>query len=200
MTDAVSEPRTTLRPRSWREMYERIAEMLVERTGEDLTAWNAKVRAARVTDERALRAWLETQGVTGYPAMLLGFEQFGYPDYLTASADELVEGQYRDRPALRPILDAILARLPEVGDVTVQTRKTYVSLLTPRRTFAAVQPTTKTRVELGLRIEDVVPTGRLQAAPNFGQSAVTMKVGLTKADEVDDEVEGWLREAYQQSA
>jgi hypothetical protein len=132
--------------------------------------------------------------------MLLGFERFGYPDYLLASADELIDGQYADRPALWPIYDAILTRLPAVGDVTVQTRKTYVSLLTPRRTFAAVQPTTRTRVDLGLRLEGVPATGRLIPAPNFGQSAVTMKVGLTQADDVNDEVEGWLRQAYEQSA
>ena len=31
------------------------------------------------------------QGVTGYPAMLLVMERFGYPDYLQATADELIE-------------------------------------------------------------------------------------------------------------
>jgi hypothetical protein len=181
-------------------MYESIAQQLVRQTGDDVGAWSEKVRAAHVDDDRSLRAWLAKQGVTGYPAMLLGFERFGYPDYLLASADELIEGQYADRPALRPIYDAILTRLPAVGDVTVQARKTYVSLLTPRRTFAAVQPTARTRVDLGLRHEGVAPTDRLVPAPNFGQSAVTMKVGLTRADEVDDEVEGWLRQAYEQSA
>lgn len=147
-----------------------------------------------------MRAWLSGHGVTGYPQMLLVYERFGYPDYLTASADELVEGQYADRPALRPILDAILAVLPEIGDVTVQTRKTYVSLLTPRRTFAAVQPTTKKRVDLGLRLTGVAPTGRLETAPSLGQSAVTMKVGLTSPEDIDAEVEDWLRQAYDQSA
>jgi hypothetical protein len=73
-------------------------------------------------------------------------------------------------------------------------------LLTPRRTFAAVQPTTRTRVDLGLRLEGVSATDRLIAAPKFGQSAVTMKVGLTEPADVDDEVEAWLREAYRQSA
>lgn len=181
-------------------MYESIAESLVKRTGEGVDAWNAKVREQRAADEPALRAWLTEQGVTGYPQMLLVYERFGYPDYLLASADELVEGQYADRPALRPILDGVLALLPDIGEVSVQTRKTYVALLTPRRTFAAVQPTTKQRVDLGLRLEGVASTDRLQPAPNFGQSAVTMKVGLSSPEEVDDEIEGWLRLAYAQSA
>ena len=182
-------------------MYESIAESLVKRTGEGVDAWNAKVREhGGAADEPALRAWLTEQGVTGYPQMLLVYERFGYPDYLLASADELVEGQYADRPALRPILDAVLALLPDIGEVSVQTRKTYVALLTPRRTFAAVQPTTKQRVDLGLRLEGLSSTARLRPAPNFGQSAVTMKVGLSSPEEVDDEIEGWLRLAYAQSA
>lgn len=181
-------------------MNEWIVELLVRRTGDGVEAWNERIRVTGLTDEPGVRAWLSEHGVTGYPQMLLVYERFGYPDYLTASADELVEGQYADRPALRPILDAILAVLPEIGDVTVQTRKTYVSLLTPRRTFAAVQPTTKKRVDLGLRLTGVAPTGRLETAPSFGQSAVTMKVGLTSPEDIDAEVEDWLRQAYYQSA
>ena len=60
-------------------------------------------------DEASLRAWLSKKGVTGYPAMLLVMERFGYPDYLQASADDLIETQYADRPAMRAIYDAVLA-------------------------------------------------------------------------------------------
>ena len=63
--------------------------------------------------------------------MLLVMERFGYPDFLLASADELIDGQYADRPALRPILDEVLLRAAEVGEVDVQARKTYVTLVTP---------------------------------------------------------------------
>ena len=37
-----------------------------------------------------------------------------------ARPDELVAGQYADRPQLRPVLDAVLAALPALGPVTVQ--------------------------------------------------------------------------------
>jgi hypothetical protein len=60
---------------------------------------------------------------------------------LTAEARELIDGQYADRPHLRPVLDAVLAALPGLGPVTVQPRTTLVSLVTPRRTFAVVQVT-----------------------------------------------------------
>ena len=41
----------------------------------------------------SLRRWLETQGVQGYAQSKLVMERFGYPQFLTASSDELVEGQ-----------------------------------------------------------------------------------------------------------
>jgi hypothetical protein len=185
------------RPRSWQEMREREIAWLLERTGEDLETWNARVREGGFTDEAALRAWLTEQGVTGYPQMLLVMERFGYPDYLQATADELVDGQYADRPELRPILDAILALLPTVGEVEIQTRKTYVALLTPKRTMGAVQPTTKKRVDLGLRLApDQKPDARLERATSFGQSSVTHRIGLSSVDDVDDLVNDWLHTAY----
>lgn len=135
--------------------------------------------------------------MTGYPQMLLVMERFGYPDYLQATAEELIDRQYTDRSELRPILDKILGLLPSVGEVEIQARKTYVALITPRRTFAAVQPTTKKRVDLGLRLTaDQQPDGRLEPARNFGQSSVTHKIGLASADDIDLDVEGWLRKAY----
>jgi hypothetical protein len=179
-------------------MREQEIKWLVEHTGDGLETWNARVRKSGATDEATLRTWLSERGVTGYPAMLLVMERFGYPDYLMASADELIVGQYADRQDLRPILDAILSLLPEVGDVEVQARKTYVALISPKRTLGAVQPTTKKRVDLGLRLTaDVEPHGRLERAPNFGQSSVTHKIGLTSAHEVDDYVVDWLKRGYE---
>lgn len=62
-------------------------------------------------------------------------------------ADKLIAGQYADRAHLRPVLDAVLAALPGLGPATVRARKTCVSLVAPRRTFAVIQATTKSRVD-----------------------------------------------------
>jgi hypothetical protein len=112
--------------------------------------------------------------------------------------DELIEAQYADRPQLRPVFDAVLAALPALGQVTVQARKTLVSLVGPRRTFAVVQATTKSRVDLGLRLDGSKPGGRLLAARDIG--AANLRIPLTGAGDVDDEVLGWLRRAYDENA
>jgi hypothetical protein len=186
------------RPRSWQEMRDHEIRRLEEQTGESLETWNERVREGSFADEGELRAWLARQGVTGYPSMMLVMERFGYPDYLRASADDLIEGQYADRPNLRPIFEAVLSVLPAIGEVEIQARKTYVALITPRRTFAAVMPTTRTRVDLGLRLTpSQSPTARLERARNFAQSSVTHVVRLTAPDDVDEELVDWLRQAYE---
>jgi Family of unknown function (DUF5990)/Domain of unknown function (DUF5655) len=115
------------------------------------------------------------------------------------SEDELITGQYADRPQLRPILDTVLTTLPALGHVTVQARKTVVSLVSPRRTFAAVQATTRSRVDLGLRLDGVEPAGRVRPAKNIASGTINLRIALSDPGDVDDEVIGWLKRAYDQS-
>ena len=183
--------------RDWQSMKAMAARLLQERTGADVTSWNQRIRAQHLKDEQALRAWLNEKGVTGYAQSLLVWERFGYPDFLQSSADELIQGQYADRPQLRPILESILGAASGLGDVTIQARKTYVSLVTARRTFARVQPTTKQRVDLGLRLEGQKPGGRLQ--PSRIHASTPLQISLTTPDDVDAEVLDWLQKAYDQN-
>ncbi len=173
------------------------ARLLKECTGEGVDTWNRRIRGERLDDEEALRVWLTKQGVTGYAQSLLVMERFGYPDFLLATADELIEGQYADRPQLRPIFDAIIDAAAGLGKVTIQARKTYVSLASPRRTFARIQPTTKNRLDLGLRLEGRKPSGRLQ--PSKIHETMQVQIGLTSRAEVDSEVFSWLQRAFDEN-
>ena len=178
----------------WKGMRDMSARLLEERTGEGVESWNRRIQEEGLDDEEALRAWLTERGVTGYPQSLLVMERFGYPDFLLATADELIDGQYADRPELRPIFDAILGAAVGLGEVTIQARKTYVSLVSPKRTFARVRPTTKTRVDLGLRLEGEKPGGRLQASKIH--ETMPLQISFTSPEEIDSEALGWLQEAY----
>ena len=124
--------------RNWQSMKDMSARLLRERTGMDAAAWNQRIRAQQFKDEKELRAWLGEQGVTGYAQTFLVMESFGYPDFMQASAEELIEGQYVDRPQLRLIFEALLGAVAGMEDVAIQARKTYVSIVTARRTFARV--------------------------------------------------------------
>ncbi|MBM3932897.1 MAG: hypothetical protein FJ319_01115 [SAR202 cluster bacterium] len=183
--------------RDWGAMREMSIRLLTERTGEGLDAWNRRVEAQGFVDEAALRKWLSGQGVTGYAQTLLVMKRVGYPAFLVASADELIDGQYADRPALRPIFDAVIDAAAGLGQVVVQARKMYVSLMTPRRTFARIAPTTRDRVDLALRLDGGKPSGRL--VPSRVHETMPVQISLRSLSEVDAQVLEWLQKAYEES-
>jgi hypothetical protein len=182
--------------RSWAEMRAAIERRLVAATGDDVATWADRVRGTGLATEQEVRAWLAERGVTGYGQMVLVMERFGYPDFFTASAEELVAAQYAGKPELRAVHDAVVTAALGVGEVQVQARKGYVSLVGPRRTFAVVQSPTRKRVDLGLRLPDREPAGRLLPARSTGNGSCTVRVALTDVTDVDDEVVALLREAY----
>jgi hypothetical protein len=184
--------------RDWGAMKEMCARLLKERTGEDVDTWNQRIRRADLKDESELCAWLAAKGVAGYAQKLLVMERFGYPDFLLASADKLVDDQYADRLQLMPIYEAIVAAAAGLGEVAIQARKTYVSLVSPRRTFARIQPATKSRVDLGLRLEGRKPGGRLQ--PSKIHETMKLQISLTEVEEVDSEVLDWMQRAFDENS
>jgi hypothetical protein len=182
--------------RGWGEMLGDIERRLVATTGDDVATWAERVRNSGLPTEPEVRAWLTERGVTGYGQMVLVMERFGYPDFFTATPDSLIEGQYAEKPQLRPILDAVVTAALGLGEVHVQARKGYVSLVGPRRTFAVVQASTRTRVDLGLRLEGREPGGRLLPATSIGNGSSTVRVALAGVADVDDEVVDLLAESY----
>ena len=183
--------------RDWQGMQAMSARLLKERTGADVDTWNQRIKAEGFADEQELRAWLTARGVTGYAQSLLVMERFGYPDYLVASAAELIDRQYAGRPELRAIYDKVLASTRDFGAVAVQARKAFVSLVTPRRTFARVVPRAR-RVELALRLDGQRPTGRLESSTIH--ETMRLQIGLESRADVDEEVTRWLRRAYQENS
>jgi hypothetical protein len=112
-------------------------------------------------------------------------------------ADQFAAQYAGAKAALRPIYDRHAEAATALGsDVTLEPRKTYVALVRGRQ-FGLIQPSTKSRVDLGLKLPGVEPTERLQAAGNFGSGQITHRVALTSESEVDGEVLGWLKAAYE---
>ncbi|WP_207225638.1 DUF5655 domain-containing protein [Blastococcus saxobsidens] len=176
-----------------------IAERLRATTGEDVATWNERVRGTGLGSEPEVRAWLAERGITGYAQMMLVMERFGYPDFLTASADDLIDAQYADRPALRPVFDAVVSAALGLGEMHVQARKGYVPMVGPRRTFAVLQASTRSRLDLGLRLDHREPVGRLLPARSVGNRDCAVRIALGSVEDVDEEVLALLAEAYREN-
>lgn len=118
----------------------------------------------------------------------------------TAGEEEnFVDAQYDGKKlALRPIYDALTAAVLKFGDdVEISPKRTYVSLRRNKQ-FAIVQPTTATRVDVGINLKDVPPGDRLEASGSFN-SMVSHRVRVAHVADVDDELLGWLHQAYEQA-
>jgi len=110
---------------------------------------------------------------------------------------DLVGVQYEGTKAgLRPIYDAIIKVVSGFGnDVEIAPKKAYVSLRRNKQ-FALVQPSTKTRVDVGINLKGQPPTARLEESGSFN-AMVSHRVRVTKKGEVDAELESWLKKAYE---
>lgn len=183
--------------RDWqhnRAMRERLLE---RQTNQKLDYWNQLIRETQIEDENDLRTWLADRGVTGYARALLVMERFGYPDFLTATADELIARQYANRPNLRAIYEAVIKAGEACGEIIIQAQRNHVSLLAPRRIFARIQPA-RNRVDLGLRLEQCEPLGRIELSRLH--HTMRIQIGLLCLGNVDAEVQQLMAEAYQENS
>lgn len=116
----------------------------------------------------------------------------------SSAPEDLVEAQYKGKDSLRPIHDALIEYVNTLGDdVTITPKKTSVSMIRKRQ-FILIKPATKTRIDLGFKLKDKPTGARLEGSGPFG-TMCTHRVQLTDATQVDDELKGWIAEAYQQS-
>lgn len=110
------------------------------------------------------------------------------------STADVLAGIYTDKKAaLRPIHDRLMAAIGGFGEFEVAPKKGYVSLRRNKQ-FAMIGPGSATRVDVGLNMKGVPATGRLVAEKPGGMCQYKVKV--TDVAEVDAELVGWLRQAY----
>jgi predicted transport protein len=104
-----------------------------------------------------------------------------------------VAAQYAgDKAALKPIYDQLLAAITKFGaDVEVSPKKAGVSFRRSKQ-FALVGPGSKTRLDVGLNLKGVPATDRLEAWTGM----CTHRVRVEKLGDVDKQLLGWLRDAY----
>jgi hypothetical protein len=99
---------------------------------------------------------------------------------------------------LRPIYDQLIQMAKQFGgDVEIAPKKANVSLRRAKQ-FALIQPSTSTRLDVGLILKGRPPMGRLEASGSFN-AMFTHRVRLTNPADIDGELEGWMREAYDEA-
>jgi hypothetical protein len=186
----------------------RILDNLPDKTGRSLEEWIRLIEESGPEGEKERREWLKSEhGIGGTTAWLIAELSMGKgaestdPNAYLEAATEYVEAMYAGpKVELRPIHD----RLVELGralgeDVKVCPCKTIIPLYR-KRVFAEIKPTTQTRIDLGLALklydgelpDRLLPTGGLEK-----RDRITHRIPIGSVEEIDDEVEAWLRVAYE---
>lgn len=111
----------------------------------------------------------------------------------SVSSDLLDEIYAGPKAGLRAIHEKLMAEITVLGLFETAPKKGYVSLRRKKQ-FAMVGPGTKQRLEVGLNMKGVKGNDRLQEMPAGGMCQY--KVYLSSIEEVDGELIGWVRQAY----
>jgi hypothetical protein len=182
------------------EMLESMVQNLKEKTGKTLDEWTKITKSSKLAKHGEMVAMLKAEHGIGHGyANLIAHKTLGSDAGSAESTDDLVETQYAGAKAgLKPIYDALLARVKKFGsDVVVSPKKTYVSLRRNKQ-FALIQPSTATRIDVGISLKGVKPSGRLEASGSFN-AMVSHRVRVESLKDVDAELEGFLKQAYEAS-
>lgn len=173
-------------------------EGLLKKTGKPLDHWIKVVKASKLEKHGEIIKFLKaehefTHGFANFVA-----HQARAADAAPASDNDLVVAQYEKKPDLKPIYDALEKKIKALGkDVEVAPKKSSVSFRVKRQ-FALVQPSTKTRIDLGLKFNNRPIEGRLEASGPFG-TMCTHRIQITDLKQVDKELVGLIRDAYKEA-
>ena len=169
---------------------------LEEKTGKTLAQWVKIVNASKLTKHGEIVNFLKKDHGLTHGYANLAAHNAKESDASFSSGDDLITTQYAGAKApLKPIYDALLAAIQKFGsDIEVAPKKAYVSLRRSKQ-FAIIQPSTATRVDVGINLKGVTTTDRLEPSGSFN-AMVSHRVRMSKKDEVNKELIGWLRKAY----
>lgn len=180
------------------EMAQSMIDNLPEKTGKSLEEWLKITRDCGLDKHGQIVKWLKTDhGMTHGYANLVAMKTLA--EGAEPKTDDLVRNQYSGpKGDLKPIYDALVKAVSSFGgDVEISPKKAYVSLRRNKQ-FGLIQPSTKTRVDVGINLEGVEPTDRLESSGSFN-AMVSHRVRLSDASQVDADLITWLRQAYDAS-
>jgi len=179
-------------------MVDKMIQNLEDKTGKKMSHWITIVKKSGEEKHMAKIKFLkEKHGLThGYANLIVHASKEGGLVKTDSDQDKLLTSQYEKKADLKPIYDALIKKIKAFGkDVELAPKKAYVAIRRKKQ-FAIIQPSTKTRVDVGINIKGKVTTERLEAS-GFFNGMVSHRVRITDTKQVDKELLTWLKEAYE---
>jgi len=144
-------------------------------TGKPLDEWLKIVTKSKLAKHGEIVKMLKADHALGHGFANLIAHKALSSDAGSSDGDDLLAAQYAGAKALlKPVYDKLIAIAEG---------------------FALIQPSTATRLDLGLNLKGVAPKGRLEASGSWNVMC-SHRVKLEKAADVDAEIKAWLKQAY----
>jgi len=176
--------------------------LIKERTGNTLEEWIAHVKRNGPAEPKARLAWLKKQGLTMNYAGWVASRASGAGGRENYDPERLVDTMFAEsKAALRPIYEKLLdLGLSIAKDVRACPCSTIVPLYR-NHVFAQIKPATNTRIDMAFALGGMKPCGRLIDTGGFAKKdRITHRIPVASLAEIDDEVEKWLKKAYELDA
>lgn len=173
-------------------------ENIEKATGKKLEDWIKLVNSSGFSKHGEIIKFLkENHGLGHGNANLL--VHFAKQSHAGASDDaDLISEQYNGKEELKEFYDFLIHNINKFGsDVELAPKKAYVSLRRKKQ-FAIIQPSTKTRLDVGLNIKEAPFTKKLEQAGSWN-SMCTHRIRIEEKKEIDAEVFEWIKKAYDQA-
>jgi uncharacterized protein DUF5655/uncharacterized protein DUF4287 len=171
--------------------------------GRPMSAWIDLIRESGKSKHAEIMAMLKvdhglTHGSANRVALIARDALAASAGPADAASTDPVDQLYSGKKATsRPIHDELMGIVSAFGsDIEVAPKKGYLSLRRKKQ-FAMLQPAAD-HVDVGLILTGVPVTDRLKSAATFN-AMFTHRVRVDGVTEVNAELAGWLRQAYDQA-
>ena len=164
------------------------------KTGRSVADWAALTAAQGLAKHGQMVAWLKAEHGLGHGhANLIAHRALNVA--APRSEDDPVAHVFEGKKAeMRPLYERLAAECLALGpDVELSPKKANVSVRRAKQ-FALLQPGAG-RMDVGLILKGREPGGRLEASGSFN-AMFTHRVRVAGEADIDGELQGWLKAAY----
>ena len=182
---------------------------LKQKTGRTLDEWLRLIKKEGPPTENDRRDWLKTKyGLGTNNASWMAErsigkgEDVGDPDQYLGAAEKYVEEMFAGKKEpLRPIYHALLKLGLGIGKEAKACPCQTIVPLYRSHVFAQIKPTTQTRIDLGFALGNMKTPKRLIDTGGYAKKdRITHRIEITSLKDIDDEVQRWLKVAYDRDA
>jgi predicted transport protein len=178
-------------------MEDTMIKNLEEKTGRKFSEWISIVKKSKLEKHgEIIKLLKEKHGLTHGYANLVAHKATGTDaGSAPGGGEDLVGKQYKGKENLRPWYDKAIAAIKKFGnDVEIAPKNAYVSIRRKKQ-FALIQPSTKTRLDIGINLKGEPAKGKLEASGSFN-AMCSHRVRIEKEIDLNKDVIGWLKKAY----